>query len=264
MSTLFKFCWSLFKFLYRKINGELPWGAPKASAAEKTCPRPSRSRAEHFQKLREWLKFSEKTSQTFQSDDSNFQWALTQCDEKILVFRCSPGGSQGSWLLRSWSMLNECKIKCQLNSRSQCATELLFISASHLPNSVLFFFSLSLQKTSVSPSVVTDSGETSSGFEKNKQLSAAAPSGNKQRAMSDKQQRHQGTTCLFSFPEHERICSTYFSFTVESHCDWIDKHAGPQLITGFILTAFLNGAAKLSIKYANRYVSWQVEFSVNR
>lgn len=126
--------------------------------------------------------FRKRNSQTFQSDDSNFQWALTQCDENILVFHCSPRGSQGSWLLRSWSMLNECKIKCQLNSSSQCVIELLFISASHLSNSVLFafFFFFVSPENLGQPFSRYRLGRNVVRLRKKKKLSAAAPSGRKQ------------------------------------------------------------------------------------
>lgn len=55
----------LFKlpFFYRKINRELPWGAPKASAAEKSCPRRFCGAAVHFQKVQRMVKVFKNVSE---------------------------------------------------------------------------------------------------------------------------------------------------------------------------------------------------------
>lgn len=55
----------LFKlpFFYRKINRELPWGAPKASTAEKSCPQRFCGAAVHFQKVQRMVKVFKNISE---------------------------------------------------------------------------------------------------------------------------------------------------------------------------------------------------------
>lgn len=187
---------------------------------KKTCPRLSHSGAKHFQKLWEWLKFWEKKRtplKPFRVMRATFSDAVPWKDLGVSLL---PGEARReTGLLSSRSMLNEWKIKCQFSSSSQCVIAFVFFW--QVQFCFLLSFLLSVQKTSVSSSVDTNSGKTPLGFEKTVSRGALT----KQGAISDRTAASSRHNFVF-----------FFSWLLYLHPrNWIDKRAVPKSITAFIL-----------------------------
>lgn len=87
-------------FLYGKINGELPWGAPKASAAKKDLPPAVSQRSEALSKVERTVQVfrkKEKMAESFQSDESNFQWRRALKRRRCLAAPREARREAGCW-----------------------------------------------------------------------------------------------------------------------------------------------------------------------